>query len=145
MLALQETYDLKDEALLKASGALTGGIGGLADTCGSMIGAVLVLGSVCGRGRKDGDKGMPKLGASIKQAADFYKWFKEKEGSANCRQIVTKYGNGKFYDFGIPEQAKAGTEVGVFDKCTKLVQDNVAEAADLIWDEIGSREDEGQR
>jgi hypothetical protein len=133
---LQDTFDLKDEALLKASGALTGGIGGLADTCGSMIGATLVLGSVCGRGRQDGDDGMPKLGESIRQAADFYKWFKGEKDSVNCRQIVTRYGNGTFYDFGDPEQAKAGMEAGVFDKCIELVQDNAAKAADILWDEL---------
>lgn len=125
---------MKDEALLKASGALTGGIGGLADTCGSMIGATLVLGSVCGRGRNDGEKGMPKLGESIRQAADFYIWFKGQKGTVNCRDIITKHGNGTFYNFGNPEQAQAAKETGVFDKCVELVQNNVTEAAEILWD-----------
>jgi hypothetical protein len=130
---LQDTFDLKDEALLKASGALTGGIGGLADTCGSMIGATLILGSVCGRGREDG---MPKLAESIRQAADYYIWFKGKMGTVNCRDIVTKYGNGTFYNFGDPAQAKAAWEAGVVQKCAELVQNNAAEAADILWDEL---------
>jgi hypothetical protein len=134
---LQDTFDLKDEALLKASGALTGGIGGLADTCGSMIGATLILGSVCGRGHNDeGEKGMRKLGESIRLAADFFIWFKGKQGTVNCRDIITKHGNGKFYNFGIPEEAQAARETGVFDKCVELVQNNAAEAADIIWDEL---------
>jgi hypothetical protein len=134
---LQDTFDLKDDALLKASGALTGGIGGLADTYGSMIGATMVLGSVFGRGHNDeGEKGMRKLGESIRQAADFFIWFKGKQGTVNCRDIITKHGNGKFYNFGIPEEAQAARETGVFDKCVELVQDNVAEAADIIWDEL---------
>jgi C_GCAxxG_C_C family probable redox protein len=134
---LQDTFDLKDDALLKASGALTGGIGGLADTCGSMIGAAMVLGSVYGRGHDDaGEKGMRKLGESIRQAADFFIWFKGKRGTVNCRDIVTKHGNGKFYNFGIPEEAKAAWENGVAEKCVELVQDNAAEAADILWDEL---------
>jgi C_GCAxxG_C_C family probable redox protein len=134
---LQDTFDLKDEALLKASGALTGGIGGLADTCGSMIGAAMVLGSVYGRGHNDeGEKGMRKLGESIRLAADFFIWFKGKQGTVNCRDIITKHGNGKFYNFGIPEEAQAARETGVFDKCVELVQNNAAEAADIIWDEL---------
>ena len=133
---MQDTFDLKDEALLKASGALTGGIGGLADTCGSMIGATLVLGSVCGRGRQDGEKGMPKLGASVRQAADFYIWFKGEKDTVNCRKIITEHGNGTFYDFGNPEQGKAAREAGVFDKCVELVQNNAAEAAEILWDEF---------
>jgi hypothetical protein len=133
---LQDTFDLKDEALLKASGALTGGIGGLADTCGSMIGATLMLGSVCGRGRQDSDEGMPKLGKSVRQAADFYRWFKKEKGTVNCRRLITRFGNGVFYDFGDPEQARAAWEAGVGQKCVELVQDNVAKAAGILWDEL---------
>jgi hypothetical protein len=130
---LQDTFDLKDEALLKASGALTGGIGGLADTCGSMIGATLILGSVCGQGRDDG---MPKLAESMRQAADYYIWFKGQMGTVNCRDIVTKYGNGTFYDFGNPAQAKAAWEAGVAQKCAELVQNNAAKAVEILWDEL---------
>jgi len=133
---LQDTFDLKDEALLKASGALTGGIGGLADTCGSMIGATLILGSVCGRGRHDGEAGMEKLHESVRQAADFYRWFKEEMGSVNCRELVTGYGNGTFYDFGIPEQAKAAVEAGVAQKCDEQIMMVVTRAADILWDEL---------
>ena len=127
---------MKDEALLKASGALTGGIGGLSDTCGSMIGAALVLGSVCGRGRNDGEMGMRKLGESTRQAADFFIWFKGEKGSVNCREIITKHGNGTFYDFSNPEQNKAAMEAGVTEKCIQLVENNVAEAAEILWDEL---------
>jgi Putative redox-active protein (C_GCAxxG_C_C) len=136
VLALQDTFDMKDETLLKAAGALTGGIGGKHDACGSLLGSTLILGSVYGRGRKDeGDKGIAKIQKSIKQAGDFYKWFKGEQGTATCREIVTKFGNGVFYDFGIPEQAKAGSEAGVVDKCNKLVQDSVSRVTEILWDE----------
>ncbi len=128
---------MKDEALLKASGALTGGIGGLADACGSMIGATLILGAVCGRGRQDdGDKGMEKLGESIRQAADYYRWFKRENGTVNCRRLLTRFGNGTFYDFGDPEQARAAWDAGVGQKCVELVQKNAARAAETLWDEL---------
>ena|GEM_PF-4321617 len=134
---MQDTFDLKDEALLKASGALTGGIGGLADTCGSMIGATLVLGSVCGRGRADeGEKGAAKLWQSVRQAADYFIWFKGKRGTVNCRNIITEHGNGTFYNFGNPQEAKAAWDAGVTQKCIELVQDNAAEAAEILWDEL---------
>lgn len=134
---MQDTFDLKDEALLKASGTMTGGIGGLGDVCGSMIGANLILGSVCGRGRQDeGEKGLEKLQESIRQAADFYTWFKEDTGAVTCRDIVTGFGNGTFYDFGDPEQAKAAWEAGVAQKCGEHIQKIVARAAELLWDEL---------
>lgn len=128
---------MKDDSLLKASGAMTGGIGGRADTCGSMIGACLILGAVCGRGWQDeGEKGMEKLMESIKQAADFYRWFKEDTGAVTCRDIVTKFGNGVFYDFGDPAQAKAAFEAGVTQKCIQHVQKVVTKATEILWDEL---------
>jgi hypothetical protein len=138
---LQDTFDLQDEALLKASGALTGGIGGLAGTCGSMIGAILVLGSVCGRGRQEGDDGMLKLGKSVWQAADFYKWFQREKGTVNCRELITRYGNGVFYDFGDPEQSRAAWDAGVGDKCVEQVQMIAAKAAEMLWDELHKKSD----
>jgi hypothetical protein len=127
---------MKDDILLKASGALTGGIGGLADTCGSMIGATLILGAVCGRGRQDVENGIEKLGESTKQAADFYRWFKEDTGAVTCRDIVTRFGNGVFYDFGDPEQAKAAFEAGVAQKCVQHVQKVVTKATEILWNEL---------
>ena len=129
---------MKDEALLKASGALTGGIGGQSDTCGSMIGASMIIGSVCGKGRQDSDdeKGIQKLFESVMRAAKFFNWFKEEHGTVNCREIITYYGNGVFYDFGIPEESKLAREAGVFDKCIEHVQKNVTKAAEILWDEL---------
>jgi len=128
---------MKDDILLKASGAMTGGIGGLADTCGSMIGATLILAAVSGRGRQDeGEKGMGKLGESVKQAADFYRWFKGEKGTVNCRELITGYGNGTFYDFGDPAQAKAAWEAGVAQKCDEQVRMIAAKATEILWDEL---------
>ena len=56
MRALQDTFDMQDDNMLKAAGAITGGIGGMADTCGSLISGALMLGAVCGAGRNDGDR-----------------------------------------------------------------------------------------
>ena len=133
---MQDTFGLKDDALLKASGALTGGIGGLNDTCGSMIGATLMLGSVCGLGRQDLPGGRGKLWASVVKAADFYKWFKKEKGTVNCREIITKHGNGVFYDYSDPEQSLAADEAGVTEKCIQLVENNAGRAAGIIWDEL---------
>jgi len=136
VLALQDVFDLKDEALLRASGALTGGIGGRADTCGSMIGAVLVLGSVCGGGRNDGENCVTKIYESGKQGADFYNWFRAERGSVNCNDILTAFSNGKYTDFTDREQLMAAIDAGVLIKCREVVQDNTGKAAELLWDEL---------
>jgi C_GCAxxG_C_C family probable redox protein len=132
--ALQDTFGLEDEALLKASGGLTGGIGGLYDVCGSMLGAILVLGAVCGCGRHEGMNNMDKLFESGKQAADYYLWFKGENGTVNCRDMITKHGKGVFYDYRDREQFMAAIEAGVLDRCRETVQDNTAKAAEILWD-----------
>jgi C_GCAxxG_C_C family probable redox protein len=134
VLALQDVFDLKDEALLKASGALTGGIGARTDTCGSMIGAVLVLGSVCGGGRNDGDNCIPKIFEAMGQAEKYYLWFKEEMGCVTCHDILTKHAGGVQYDFTDREQLTAAIEAGVLIKCRPVVQNNAGKAAEMLWD-----------
>jgi len=139
VLALQDTFDLKDEELLKASGALTGGIGGRADTCGAMIGATLMLGMVCGGGRDDGYAGITKMYEAMDRAAEFYKWFKGEKGCVNCQQILTMNAGGVQYDFTDREQLTAVIEAGVLDKCREVVQNNAGKAAEMLWDELHKR------
>jgi len=136
VLALQDVFDLKDEALLKASGALTGGIGGRADTCGSMIGAVLMLGLVCGGGRNDGENSISKIYEASRQAAEFYTWFAGVKGCVNCREILTQNAGGVQYDFTNREQLMAAVEAGVLEKCHDVVQDITGKAAEMLWDEL---------
>lgn len=136
---MQDTFGLQDEALLKASGALTGGIGGQNDTCGSLIGVTLMLGSLCGHGRNDGEAGIDRLQESMRQAADFYKWFKQEKGCVNCNQILIMNANGVEYNFTDPEQLQAAMDAGVLDKCQEVVQNNAGKAAGLIWEELDKK------
>jgi C_GCAxxG_C_C family probable redox protein len=136
VLALQDVFDLRDEAMLKASGALTGGIGGRADTCGSMIGAALMLGMVCGGGRNDGENSIPKIHEAMDRAADFYNWFKSEKGSVKCQDILMMNAGGVQYDFTDPAQLQAAIEAGVLEKCREVVQDNTGKAAAMLWDKV---------
>ncbi len=136
MRALQETFELNDETLLKASGAITGGIGGMADTCGSMISAALMLGSVCGSGRNEGEKTIEKLHYSMDKAREFYEWFRLQKGSVTCNDILTVNAGGVHYDFADRQQIIAAMEAGVLEKCKDVAADNAAKAAEMLWDEI---------
>lgn len=124
--------DMKDESVLKASGALTGGIGGKADACGSLLGSSMMIGMAMGMGREG--KSMDRMFPCVIKTAEFYDWFVKEFESSKCRDIITRFGNGTFYDFGIPEQAKAGTEAGVLAKCDDLIQRSVTKAASMILD-----------
>jgi C_GCAxxG_C_C family probable redox protein len=127
---LQDTLDMKDNMLLKASGGLTGGIGGQNDTCGALIGGCLMLGAVCGLGRED--EGMEKMIASIIQSGQFYKWFKDKFGSTSCREMLTRFGDGVFYDLHNPEEAEQAKKV--MEKCDPVLAEAAAKAAEMVLD-----------
>lgn len=134
--ALQDTFDLQDESLLKGSGALTGGIAGMADTCGSMISVALILGSVCGCGRNEGDKTIEKLHYSMDRAREFYEWFKLQKGCTTCNTILNENAGGVHYDFTDRQQIIAAIEAGVLEKCKDVVANNAAQAAGMLWEEL---------
>jgi C_GCAxxG_C_C family probable redox protein len=136
MRALQDTFDLQDETLLKAAGAITGGIGGMADTCGSMISAAMMVGSVCGCGRNEGDNALEKLHYSMMRARFIYDWFKHQRGTVNCNEILIGFSGGAYSDFSDPVQFAAAYDTGIFIKCRDVVAENAAKAAELVWDEL---------
>jgi C_GCAxxG_C_C family probable redox protein len=133
-------FDMKDEAVLKAASALTGGIGGKADVCGALTGGSMMLGVTLGMGREG--ESIEKMVPAIMKTGEYYDWFTKEFQSSKCRDIITRFGNGTFYDFGIPEQAKAGTEAGVLEKCDNLVQNAVTKVAGII---LGAQEAAGKK
>ncbi len=140
MRALQETFGLEDEKMLKAAGAITGGIGGMADACGSMISVAMMLGAVTGAGRYEGDNTIDKLHYSMDLARDFYNWFKAQKGCTNCNMILSANLGDKKFDFTDREQIIAAYEAGALDKCKDIVADNAAKAAAMLWDELHKKQ-----
>jgi C_GCAxxG_C_C family probable redox protein len=133
LLALQDAFGLYDETLLKAAAGLTGGIGGMNDACGSLLGASLMFGAVFGRGNQDlNDK--TRLGESMTAVGKLYKWYEKEFGSANCRNICTRYGGGVFYDRNVPWQFELMQAAGIHEKCAVMAQKTAAKAAEMIWD-----------
>ncbi len=133
--ALQDTFGLQDETLLKAAGALTGGIGAMADTCSSMIGAAMMMGAVFGTGRNDGDNTTEKLEHAVNLAREFYNWFQEQKGCVNCNQILVN-STGVIRDYSDPQEYYKAVEEGVLEKCCDVVEMNTAKAAEILWDEL---------
>jgi hypothetical protein len=135
---LQDTFGLKDENILKAASGLTGGIGGMHDACGSLLGASLMFGAVFGRGY-DGLTNRDNLGESMTAAGKLYKWYEKEFGSPKCFDICTRFGGGAFYDRHIPWQAELAKEAGVHEKCDELAQKTAAKAAEMIWDALNKK------
>ena len=125
-------FNMKDEAVLKASGALTGGIGGKADVCGALAGGSMMLGAALGKGRDT--ESIEGMIPALMNAGQYYDWFVKNFQSAKCYDIVSRFGNGTFYDFGIPEQAQAAIEAGILEKCDDVIQRSVTKVAEMILD-----------
>jgi C_GCAxxG_C_C family probable redox protein len=136
VLGIQDTFNLADEGLLKGSSALTGGIGGRTDLCGSMLGAALVIGSVVGGGRNDGDSKIDKQHEAIHLGSEYYLWFKGEMGCVTCHDVLTKFAGGVKYDFTDRGQLTAAIEAGVLEKCRDVVQMNAGKAAGILWDKL---------
>ena len=124
---------MKDDNVFKAAGALTGGIGGQLDACGSLLGASLMFGAVMGRGISEPTDN-EKLGESITMAAQIYKWFEKEFGSATCKDIRTKFGGGVLYDTHIPWQAELAKAAHIHEQCTEMVGKAASRAAEMFWD-----------
>ncbi|MFA5309071.1 MAG: C-GCAxxG-C-C family protein [Dehalococcoidales bacterium] len=138
LLALQDTFDLKDESVFKAAGAMTGGIGGMQDACGSLCGASLMFGQVLGRGINEyADK--DKLMGSMTAAGQLYKWYEKEFGSPTCKEIRTTFGGGVYYDMHIPWQAELAKEARVHEQCVTLAEKTAARAAEILWDEMNKK------
>ncbi len=135
ILALQETFDMKDENVFKAAGSMTGGIGGMNDACGALLGAGLFFGQTAGRGTNDfGNR--DKLMTSMKLTGQLYKWYEKEFGSPTCYEILTKFGGGVFYEMSVPWQAELAKEARLQEQCTELAGKTAAKAAEMIWDII---------
>ena len=131
---MQDVFDMRDDNVFKAASGLTAGIGKMQDTCGSLLGASMMLGLKYGREREEIDN-FEKLESSLLPVGKLYKWFEREFGSATCRDIRTKF-FGVHYDLKIPQQRKLAYEAGLAEKCGELVGKTAARTAEMLWDAI---------
>jgi C_GCAxxG_C_C family probable redox protein len=108
---LQDTFGIKDDNMFRAASGLAGGIGGMHDTCGSLLGACMMCGVTMGRSEKDfGDR--DKAMESAIAAGKLYKFYEKEFGSPTCREITRRFGGGVSYDMRVPWQFELAKEAG---------------------------------
>jgi succinate dehydrogenase/fumarate reductase flavoprotein subunit len=127
---------MKDDNVFKAAGVMSGGIGGMNDACGSLLGASLFFGQVAGRGIDDYPN-KDKLGPSMKLTGQLYKWYEKEYGSPTCYDIRTKFGGGVYYEMSVPWQAELAKEARLHEQCVELVGKTAAKAAEMVWEVKG--------
>ena len=134
-LALMETFDMADSSVFKAASGLHGGIGGMGDVCGSLLGASLMLGLMCGSGPEEPDKPGAK-DVPTQLVGQFYKWFKKEFGSVKCRIIRARFERELNQDIrtrGLTDEEK---QPALFARCDELTAKTAARAAEILWDII---------
>ncbi len=114
---------------------MTGGIGGMRDACGGLLGAAMVLGQIYGRDRSNiADR--EALKPLMPHVGMLYKWYEKEFGSATCYDIKTIMGNGVYYDITVPWQEELAKKEGVAGKCVDLAEETVAWVVDHVWDDV---------
>jgi C_GCAxxG_C_C family probable redox protein len=135
LLALQEVFDVRDDNVFKAASGLHGGIGGTHDVCGSLLGASMMLGLMCGGGPEEADT-LEKNDKSTGLVSQLYKWFKKEFGSVKCRNVCARFEKEINNEISAPGQAELSMEDRLHAKCDVLASKTSAKAAEILGDNI---------
>ena len=115
--AILSTYGkelgLDKNTALKLSGTFGGGMAGMAETCGAVTGAFMIIGLKYGKTKPKDEGSKRKAYALVK---DFVRKFKAKHGSIVCRELAG-------YDISTPKGMQAFKNKNLIDTlCPKFVQ-----------------------
>jgi C_GCAxxG_C_C family probable redox protein len=118
-------YGIEEQTALKIATSFGGGMARMANTCGAVTGAFMVLGLVFGRGSIEDSAAKEK---TYERAALFVERFREKHGSIVCRELLG-------YDMSTPEGAEKLREMKVIsERCPGFVRDAALILESLLKD-----------
>ena len=138
--AVQDVLDIRNDAVFKAGSGLTAG-GGLScdGSCGGYTGGVMVMSSIFGRCRQKWDNDQKEKDCAHRMAGALLSRFKRQYGSHICREIH-QHIFGRDFDLKNAAQRRAFEKSGAHvDRCTSVVGDAAAWAAELIFAELAAR------
>jgi len=130
LLALQEAFDLKDEAVFKASSGLGGGVGRMQSVCGALLGGALVLGMKYGRSGNELEN-TEVLFRSFKPVEKLYRRFEKEFGTVMCRQIREQW-LGEYLDTKILEQYEKSVAMGIYKRCSEIASKTARMTGELL-------------
>ncbi len=136
--ALQDALDIRNDDIFKAATGLAGGGGGAIDgSCGSYVGAIMVLGSLLGRERDNFVNLDQTVGfKTLELVRKFREKYIQEYGSVVCRNIQTKVLGRPYYIVDPDEMAKFEAAGGHGDAgCPEVVGKAAQWMAELILEE----------
>jgi len=131
-LALEEQFGLKGDEVLKALTPLAG-IAERGETCGAVIGPLMVFGLIYGRGKNNlNDWNIYQK--SLVPSGKFCQLFESEFGSTMCRDIQKDI-FGKSFDLSDPVDLREFQEADATTRCSEVVRKAVRIAAEIILDD----------
>jgi C_GCAxxG_C_C family probable redox protein len=128
-LALTEQFEINGEEVLKALTPLPG-IAERGETCGALIGPLIVFGQIYGRG-KNRLHDWNVYRDSLIPSGKFCKHFEQELGSTMCHDIQ-EIEFGRSFQLTNPEDLRAFQEADATGHCSSVVRRAVRMAADII-------------
>ena len=121
-----ELFGLHDDLVIKAASSLTGGLGRLGKTCGTLIGGAMALGLKYGR--VDPTTGMDGLLECQKAVYDLVNRFTAEFGTTSCRELTGR-------DFTDDTQVEEFLASGEFNaKCVQFAAKTAGWVAEIWYD-----------
>jgi C_GCAxxG_C_C family probable redox protein len=122
----QEKMNTKNEAIVKAMGALGGGIAGSGRVCGALLGGVAFISTLYSRGNLEEKENprMWRLGSALnKKFEELTRPF----GGVNCAEIAR-------VDWSDRDQVKAfySNSTGRLQHCLRLVEDTAVALGEIL-------------
>jgi C_GCAxxG_C_C family probable redox protein len=109
-----DQFGLDQELAFRVAGAFGGGMARMGETCGTVTGALMVIGLKYGKVKAKDEKARER---TYELAREFATRFKERHGSTVCRELLG-------YDLSSPEERATAHQKGLFDTlCPQLVSD----------------------
>lgn len=137
LAALQDVFDIKDDATFRSASGLSGGIGlTTLGTCGALTGGSMALGMLFGRKRENFKDEERKRMVAYRLCKQLAERFVEEYGSVVCREIQIAH-LGRHYDLWDREVYRNFDEVAYQqEKCPDLVGKAAVWTAEIIIENL---------
>lgn len=117
--ALQEVLGIADQGSFRAASPLSGGVALAGEVCGALLGALMAIGLILGRGRLEPTSQSADYARAMEVARRVFDAFGEELGTVRCRDLHVKL-FGRVYNLRNPEEWREFVESGARLKCSGL-------------------------
>ena len=123
LLPFADKLGYEEEEFMDLAACFGGGMG-MGETCGTVTGAMMVIGMAVGCETQEQRDRLDEL------KAEFQRRFRERHQSTMCRDILG-------FDVSIPGESEKAVEAGAFfDICPRCMEDSIDILEELLKDEL---------